>query len=133
VTRRDTKQTSARSASATPYLLSEHDAVPVGTVRQAALRALHAYLEDRQRTVLLHIGDLDLNGLRNIGRPFADDVHAFTRDYLAEGLEGDSDGLDAAVSRIVTVRRLLVTASQVEELVPESARIESTGAERMAG
>jgi hypothetical protein len=60
-------------------------------------------------------------------------VHAFTRDYLAEGLEGDSDGLDAAVSRIVTVRRLLVTASQVEELVPESARIESTGAERMAG
>jgi hypothetical protein len=85
--------------------------VPVSAIRNAALRAVSAY---PQPTVLLQIGDLDLNGIRNIARPFADDVEKFVADLL---------GCTAEEARqVVVVRRLLLTAEQVEEHLGERGR-----------
>jgi len=71
-------------------VFSGSGSVPVRAVRAAALRAL----ADKRPSVLLWIGDLDLNGLRNIATPFADDVRQFavdilTRDHL--DLHPDAD------------------------------------------
>ena len=43
---------------------------PIGRpmARKTALRVIDAYEDDRQPTVILWIGDLDLNGLRLVGR-----------------------------------------------------------------
>jgi hypothetical protein len=96
--------------------------VPVSAVRDAARRAIDAWLESIEspegpqvRTVLLSVGDLDLNGIRNIARPFAEDVATFARDYGAP----DELGL-------VTVRRILLTADQVEQHVGERGRSKPT-------
>ena len=70
----------------------------VEAIRRAVLRARVAPVP----TVLLQIGGLDLNGLRNIARPFEADVEALAGDY----------GLDPAT---VVLRRLLLTATQVEQ------------------
>jgi hypothetical protein len=87
--------------------------VPVSAIRSAALRAIRAY-QTGATTVLFQIGDLDLNGVRNIARPFADDVERFTIDMLGCTVK--------AANEVVVVRRLILTAEQVEEHVGERGR-----------
>jgi hypothetical protein len=94
--------------------------VPVPAIRQAVLRAIAGALDEGQRTVLLQIGDLDLNGIRNIARPFAEDVAAFARDY-------------GAPPSTVVVRRLLLTAAQAEQHVGERGRSEPSEKAQKAG
>jgi hypothetical protein len=101
--------------------------VPVDAIRHAAARAIVAFAEARQQTVMLHIGDLDVNGLRNIARPFEQDVHQFVVD-MARGEH--APGFKAS---IVHVRRLLLTPEQVEEHVPENAWDRPMAADRLAG
>jgi hypothetical protein len=96
--------------------------VPVTAVRQAAIRAINAH---PQRTVILSIGDLDLNGIRNIARPFAEDVLQMTADLLR--VEPRTAGA------VVTVRRLLLTAEQVEEHIGARARAPVSAAAHKAG
>jgi hypothetical protein len=101
--------------------------VPVRAVRQAALRVLAS----KAPTVILWCGDLDVNGLRNIGTPFADDVRQMTIDLLAQQVverrEAGAQEAVATATRYVDlnyplqVRRLLVTPDQVRDHVPESA------------
>ena len=94
--------------------------VPVPAIRQAVLRAIFVWNQapaDRPvRTVILQIGDLDLNGIRNIARPFVDDVRQFAADILKTPLRG--------VERLITVRRIMLTAGQVERYVGERARVQ---------
>jgi hypothetical protein len=61
-----------------------------------------AYVQDRQRTVILHIGDLDLHGLRNIARPFEQDLHQIAVDVIRRGHAPD------LIATFIHVRRLLV-------------------------
>ena len=65
-------------------VFSGSGSVPVTAVRAAALRALHAH---PTRTVLLTIGDLDLNGLRNNARPLEEDVLQMAADLLTPSAE----------------------------------------------
>ncbi len=51
--------------------------VPIGAVRQTAIRAEKAWRQSGQPTVVLMVGDFDPNGHRNIALPFIDDVRAF--------------------------------------------------------
>lgn len=98
--------------------------VPVDAVRQTAFRVINAIAAGEQPTVILWIGDLDLNGLKNIATPFEMDVRAFVRDILKrEPNYLDKDVATAAAERWLIVRRLMVTAEQVEGglLVPASA------------
>lgn len=89
--------------------------VPVPAIRKVVLRAVRAWNDSPDdapvRTVILSIGDLDLNGIRNIARPFADDVAAFARNFGAR--EEDE---------LVTVRRILLTAKQVQHHVGQRGR-----------
>ena len=98
--------------------------VPVPAIRDAVQRAIRAWnkSDGRVRTVLLSTGDLDLHGIRNIARPFADDVTAFARDFGAR----DEMGL-------VTVRRVLLTAEQVEQHVGVRGRGGVSAEARKAG
>jgi hypothetical protein len=89
--------------------------VPVPAVRAAATRAIRAFADHDQRTVVLSIGDLDLNGIRNIARPFEEDLLQMTADLL--DLHADDAG------GLVSVRRLLLTADQVDEHIGERARV----------
>ena len=92
--------------------------VPVDAIRKAALRAIYHWSEAEQSTVILSIGDLDLSGIRNIARPFEEDLIAFVVDLLGKAGVVAPEG----ATEILTVRRLLITAEQVEEHVPERAR-----------
>lgn len=102
----------------------------MGAVRGAAVRALNSFARGRRRTVLLQIGDFDLNGLRNIARPFEADVRAMTRDLLVEA--GGHSVSEATLDKIVVVQRLLLTADQVADLPPQK-RTEPTRAQRRQG
>jgi hypothetical protein len=96
--------------------------VPVPAIRAAALRAIAAY---PTRTVLLAIGDLDLNGIRNIARPFEADVLKWVADL---GRMGEDQ-----VADVIAVRRLLITPDQVVEHVGERGRAPVTATARRAG
>ena len=101
--------------------------VPVNAIRNAAIRAFSAFALNRQETVILHIGDLDVNGLRNIARPFEHDLHQFAVDIVRRT---HSPGFHA---KFLHVRRLLLTAEQVEEHVPENAWDTPSRGDRLAG
>jgi hypothetical protein len=112
--------------------------VPVDAIRQAALRAIAAYRDSGATTVLLQIGDLDLNGIRNIARPFAEDVEQFAIDLLGWRDEAKRSAEARAVvvervRRVVVVRRLLLTAEQVEEHIGERGRSRPSGEALAAG
>ena len=102
--------------------------MPVSAVRAAALRAVNAH---PIRTVLLTVGDLDVNGVRNIARPFEADVLAMAADLVAEA--GGDRGDMEAVGDYLAVRRLLITADQVREHVGERGRGVVTGKALKAG
>ena len=65
--------------------------------------------------MLLQIGDLDLNGIRNIARPFAEDVRQFAADMLETTPE--------IAEALIVVRRIMLTAEQVELHVSERGRV----------
>jgi hypothetical protein len=104
--------------------------VPIPAIRQAALRAIHAFDESRAVTVLLWIGDLDLNGIRNIAQPFAADVQQFAIDIL--GLTDEAHH-SAVRDGLVIVRRLILNAGQVEEHVGQRGRSRPTAKAIAAG
>ena len=116
--------------------------VPVDAIRRAAIRALRTAGEGRC-TVLLWIGDLDVNGLRNIATPFADDVRQTAIDLFApavvrsEGGRAAREARQRVVARIVddllVVRRLLLTPDQVEAHIGEPARATPTPKDLAAG
>jgi hypothetical protein len=104
--------------------------VPVSAIRQAVLRAIRDASDAAAHgravtTVLLSIGDLDLHGVRNIARPLAQDVQQFVTDYLGCTAE--------AAEEIIVVRRVILTAAQVEEHVGERGRVKPTEAALRAG
>lgn len=120
-------------------VFSGSGSVPVKAVRAAALRAL----ADKRPTVLLWIGDLDVNGLRSIATPFADDVRQFTIDLLAEDVARENAAQATLpqvrarvvryIDQLLVVRRLLLTPEQVEAHVGRSAWASPTTKDRDAG
>lgn len=101
--------------------------VPVTAIRALAHRAIRAAQND-QRLVVLSLGDLDLNGLRNIARPLEADLHAFIRDTVASP---DFDQESAAW--VAPVRRLLLNADQVIDHIGERAWGTPSGEYQRAG
>jgi hypothetical protein len=104
--------------------------VPVSAIRALAIRALRAF-QAEQRLVVLSLGDLDLNGLRNIARPFEADLHAFIRDMLVSD-DFDLESAAEAAEAIAPVRRLLLSPDQVLEHIGKRAWGQPTSEYRKA-
>jgi hypothetical protein len=103
--------------------------VPVDATRAAALRVIESG-KLGVPTVIPWIGDLDVNGLRNIATPFAKDVRKFVRDLLFrehghktfDPTCTDCELAWAFADEMLIIRRLMITAAQVEAgLVPREA------------
>jgi hypothetical protein len=81
--------------------------VPMTATRQAAIRVINRFVEQRQPTLFLVISDLDPNGVKNIQMALNGDVRAFI-----EGFGGDPDWL--------TVRHVALTVEQAEAQDPSA-------------
>ena len=110
--------------------------VPVDAVRKAAKRAIATYaaaVRDGRdvTTVIFWIGDLDLNGIRNISQPFDADVRQFVIDLLRQQLDLNITAEEA--DAILVVRRLLITPDQAAEHVGVRGRARPTRKAKRAG
>lgn len=92
--------------------------------RRVAIRAWNRYAgEPRQRTLLLGVGDLDLEGVQNVMRPHVEHVGAFLRGFAEKQDKADPYGLAA---EILDFRRVAITVEQALTLAPALPNVGET-------